>query len=76
MALENIGDVSQPVLTASGVHIVYYNSDVTAGAVPFETLSDALTENLLTTKQEDAFNAACTEWLNAATVKTYPKVIK
>ena len=76
MALEAIGDVSQPVLTASGVHIVYYNSDVTAGAVDFESLREALTENLLTTKQEDAFNAACTEWMNAATVKTFPKVIK
>ena len=76
MALENIGDVSQPVLTASGVHIVYYNSDVTAGAVDFESLREALSESLLTEKQEDAFNAACAQWLDAATVKTYPKVIK
>ncbi len=76
MALEAIGDVSQPVLTASGVHIICYNSDVAAGAVPFESLRDVLTDSLLTAKQENAFNAACAEWMNAATIKTFPKVIK
>ena len=43
MALENVGDYSkEPIISSSGVHIIYYASDVTSGAVPFESVHDAL----------------------------------
>jgi len=76
MAIEAVGSVSEPVLTNFGVHIIYYNSDVPAGAIPYETLHDAMSESLLTSKQETAFNAQCAEWVEAAAVKKFPKVLK
>ena len=43
MALESIGDYSaEPVLSGSGVHIIYYASDVTGGPVPYEQVRDSL----------------------------------
>ncbi len=75
MALEKVGDVSQPVLSSSGVHIIYYNSDVTPGAVDLETVRDALSEELLSDKQDEAYNAQYEEWKQAANAKKYPKVL-
>ncbi len=75
MALENVGDISEPVLSASGVHVIYYNSDVPAGPVAIEELSDVLTAEILETKQEEAYTAQYNEWLSAAKIKKYPKVL-
>ena len=75
MALENIGDVSEPVVSSSGVHLIYYNSDVPAGAVDMESLRDVLTAEALESKQGDVYAAQYEEWLSAATVKKYPKVL-
>ncbi len=75
MALANVGDVSEPVLSASGVHIIYYNSDVPAGAVALEELSDALSAELLAAKKDEVYAAQYEEWLKNANVKKYPKVL-
>lgn len=75
MALEKVGDVSEPVVTANGVHIILYNSDVEAGPVDIETVREALTEELLTAKQEEAYEAQYQQWLTEANVKKYPKVL-
>ena len=75
MALEKIGDVSEPVLGSSGVHIIYYNSDVTPGPVAIDTLRDALMETALSTKQSDAYTAQIEAWKSALTIKKYPKVL-
>ena len=75
MALEKVGDVSEPVVSNYGVHIIYYNSDVTAGPVDIETIREALTEEVLTAKQEEAYNAQYEQWLKDANVKKYPKVL-
>lgn len=48
MALEQVGDYSEtPVITSSGVHIIYYNADVTSGPVAFEDVCDALETEVL-----------------------------
>ena len=41
-SLQNIGDVSDPVRTAGGVHFILYAGDVPAGPVPPEEIWDAL----------------------------------
>lgn len=76
MALAKVGDVSEPVLTSSGVHIILYNSDVTPGAVDIETVREALTAEVLTEKQEAAYAEQYEAWKAAANVKKYPKVLK
>lgn len=56
MALAQVGDYSaEPVISSSGVHIIYYNSDVVSGPVPMESIADALTEEALTNKRNDHF---------------------
>lgn len=56
MALSAVGDYSSvPVVTSSGVHIVYYNSDVPAGPVPFENVRDRLYEDALSDAKTEHF---------------------
>ena len=65
MLLENVGDVSEPVLGMSGVHIIRYESDVTPGAVPLEDVRDELYDEALTTLREENYNALLEEWVAA-----------
>ena len=69
MALENVGDVSEPIVTRYGEHIIRYESDVTPGAVAFEELSDTLESEVLTAKQQEAYSAAVEGWVSDANVK-------
>ena len=72
MALEKVGDVSEPVMGTNGVHIIYYNSDVTSGPVPMDAVRDALAEKVLADKQDEAYNAAYQAWHDAAKIQKYP----
>ncbi len=71
MALVKVGDVSAPFKTSYGIHIVKYVSDVTEGAVPLDTVKDALSGELLTQKQDDLYNATVDQWIKEANAKTY-----
>ncbi len=63
MLLENVGDISEPVLGMSGVHIIRYESDVTPGAVPLEEVRDELYEEALTTQREENYADQCSAWI-------------
>ena len=73
MALENVGDVSEPVMGSRGVHIIYYNSDVPEGAIDIETVREDLTATTLKNKQDEAYDAALDAWHNEAKIKTWPE---
>ncbi|MBR1586118.1 MAG: peptidylprolyl isomerase [Clostridia bacterium] len=73
MALENIGDVSEPVRSTYGYHIIQYVGDVAEGAVALDTVRDALETELLADKKEATYNDAVAAWTAAADVKTYPE---
>ena len=72
MALEKVGDVSEPVLGSNGIHIIYYNSDVTPGPVPMDEVRDELSASLLETKQNEAYDAAYQAWHDAAKIQKFP----
>ena len=76
MALENVGDVSDLVESSFGYHILCYMGDVTPGAVAYETKREAIDAALLSTKQDEAYNAAVEQWVADADVKTFPKAMK
>ena len=64
MALEKVGDYSAtPVISTSGVHIVYYASDVTPGAVALDDIKDAIYDAVLTEKREAYFTTELDRWV-------------
>ena len=66
MVLENVGDVSEtPVISSSGVHIIRYEADVEAGAVPLEEVREQLYDSLLESERLDYFNEQLAAWTEA-----------
>ena len=66
MALENVGDITTtPVVSGSGVHIIRYESDVTAGAVPYEQVQEALREETVETKKDEYYDTQLESWIEA-----------
>ena len=66
MALAKVGDVSAtPVISTSGVHIIRYESDVTPGAVPLETIHDALYDSTLTERKDSHYEEELEKWTAA-----------
>lgn len=77
MALERIGDVSEPVLTDSGVHFIRYLSDVPEGAVELTPEAfAAMKEEAVEMKKEQAFQRAMDAWGEKYTVTVYPERIE
>ena len=76
MALANIGDVTEPVETTYGYHIIKYVSDVTEGPVDIETVREAISSSLLTTKQNDLQTATVAQYVSEANVKTFADRLK
>lgn len=66
MALAQVGDYSaEPVISTSGVHIIYYASDVTSGAVDLETVRESLMAQTLETKKAEHYTSCMNEWYQA-----------
>ena len=66
MLLSQVGDYSaEPVISTSGVHIIYYNSDVTPGAVPLEDIRDALYDQTLESMKSEHYQNELTSWVDA-----------
>ena len=69
MGLKNVGDVSEPVLGSSGIHILHYTRDIPAGAVEFtEEMRAKLSEELLSDKENTAVMAMMDGWKAAAEI--------
>ena len=64
MELENVGDYSEePVVSASGVHIIYYNSDVIGGAVALDDIREEYTEVAQTAADNEFFAEKLSGWV-------------
>ena len=71
MALANVGDVSEPVETTYGYHILKYVSDVEEGPVSLDSVRDTIASSLLSTKQSETITATRAQYVSEANVKTY-----
>ena len=68
--VNNIGDVTAPVVTDYGVHIIQYVADVPAGAVELtEEMQAYFHEVLLSNAISDAYSNAIAQWTSEATVE-------
>jgi parvulin-like peptidyl-prolyl isomerase len=72
MALEAEGDVSPPILTNFGFHIIRLHSLVAPGETEFEEIREQIREQLLSEAQDAAYTAKIQEWAEEAVVE-YPK---
>lgn len=73
MMLEEPGQVSAPLRSASGVHLVEYIADVAPGEIPLEQAEDAVRADALEQKQAEYFEQQRQALLDAANVKYYPE---
>ena len=69
MALENVGDVSDKVEGMYGYYIIQYTADVVEGPVALEEVSEALSAELLSDKQETTYDETMDQWIEAANPK-------
>lgn len=68
--VSSIGDVTEPVVTDYGVHILQYVADVPGGAVELtDDLRASFLTALLASAQDEAYYTAIEGWVNEATVE-------
>ncbi len=72
LALKNVGDVTEPVESTYGYHIIKYVADVAEGPVALDTVKDGISSALLTNKQNEMLTETLAKYVSEATVKTYP----
>ena len=70
MALNAVGDVSEKVPSnLYGYYIIKYVSDEAEGAVALETVHDSIQSSLLSTKQNETYDATVKKWVDDADFK-------
>ena len=75
-ALEKPGDVSAPVFTEEGVHILCYDSDISAGEhVLTGEEREALKASALYDRQEQALTALFGDWKKEYHIETHPELL-
>lgn len=68
-SVENVGDVSEPVVGSYGVHVVCYDHDVEGGPVALtDDMAELLRTQLLTSRQSETFYAAIDQWQSEAQI--------
>ena len=65
------GQISDPIKSQFGYHIIKATGLKDAEVTPLEDVKDQIKSQLLQQKQSDAFNSKISEWKEAAKVKTY-----
>lgn len=65
------GQISDPVKSQFGYHIIKATGIKDEVVTPFDDVKDQIKSQLLQQKQTDAFNAKMSEWKDASKVKTY-----
>ncbi len=69
MALEKVGDVSEPVLGTNGIHLLHYTRDIPAGPVEMTPeMHDRMKEELISDKESEAVSKMVGEWMDAAEI--------
>ena len=71
MALEQVGDVSQPVRTSYGLHIIRYEGDVASGAVAYEEVKADLESEVQDTLMNSYYNDLVAQWRAEAEITMY-----
>lgn len=73
MMLEKVGDVSVPIHSVGGVHIIKYVGDVVPGEVALDSIRSTIESEVLSDKQDSAYVEQEAQWITAADAKYYPE---
>lgn len=73
LALPGVGDVSEPVRSLSGVHLIRFAQEVPAGEVPLADVRGELEAWALDDLRQAAYDAQMDTWLEEADVTYYPE---
>ena len=73
MALEKEGDVSEPVLTSYGIHLILHGGDLASGPVPLESVRENLEATALDEARQAAYSEAVEAAVAAADITVYPE---
>ena len=73
MALENVGDYSEPVRIIEGVCILQYLGEVPEGEVPLEDVRELLAQETLEEARNEAYESQILAWLEEANPSYYPE---
>lgn len=69
MALEKVGDVSEPVVGSYGVHILHYLRDIPGGAVELtDDMKEEFRETILHEMISEALHSAVDQWMEEAEI--------
>ena len=71
MGLTAIGEHTGLVATDYGYHIIEYFEDVAAGPIPFDSVKDAISEELRDTMQGEAWDELLVQWREGSDVVTH-----
>ncbi len=68
-SVENPGEISDPVVTSFGVHVILYAADVPEGPVPMtQEMHDTYYENLTADAENNAFDTVVQHWMDEADI--------
>lgn len=66
MSIAEAGQISEPVYGSNGIHIIYYMSDITPGAVAFEEIAEAVESECLDAKISETYSNQVASWIEEA----------
>ncbi|MEX1377605.1 MAG: peptidylprolyl isomerase [Eubacteriales bacterium] len=70
-SLEKVGDISEPVKSAFGYHIIKYFGDVESGPVAYDDVHDDIYDTLLQSRQDAEYQKQFDIWREEANIKFY-----
>ena len=69
MSMEKVDDISEPIVSKFGVHILHYLRDIPGGSVELtDTLKAELKDVLQNEKEQEAFNSQLEAWVAEAEI--------
>ena len=70
-ALDNVGDISEPVGSDFGYHIIKYYGDMQSGPVSYDDLHDDIYESMQDERESAAYTEQMDIWRESADIKIY-----
>lgn len=71
LTLKNVGDISDPVVTYYGLHVLQNIKVYEEGVIPFEDIKEEIETSLLAAEQQTAYEETLAKWVEEADVVYY-----